>query len=250
MDLLLKDKVVVITGGARNIGKEMVLGFLREGAKVITTDRPGVVSDQEFFQGISESLRPNVRILNIDISTDAGCKEVCDTAIREFEKLDILVNSAAVHISQSPEAITDEGFDKVLHNTLRSTMYMTRAAFSIMQKNKKGRIVNISSAVVYAGNPNELLYSSAKAGVEASTRAFARLGAPDGITVNAIAPHLIMTGMGLETLAKDPTIPARIPLGRAGRVDELVNLVLYLSSEVAEYITGQVIPLNGGRLMR
>lgn len=250
MDLKLKEKVVIVTGGARNIGKAIVLGFLNEGAKVVTTDRPGVVSNEDFFQDIPEELKPNVRIFNIDISTDIGCRELHDKTVSEFGKLHILVNSAAVHISQSPEAITDEDFDKVLYNTLRSTIYMTRAAFSIMQKNKKGRIVNISSAVVYAGNPNELLYSSAKAGIEASARAFARLGAPDGITVNAIAPHLIMTGMGLETLAKDPSIPARIPLGRAGRVDELVNLVLYLSSDISEYITGQVIPLNGGRLMR
>lgn len=250
MDIKLKGKVAIVTGGARNIGKAMVLGFLHEGAKVVTTDRPGVVSNEDFFKDIPKELKPNIRIFNIDISTDAGCKELHNKTVGEFGRLDILVNSAAIHISQSPEAITDEDFDRVLHNTLRSTLYMTRAAFSIMRKNRKGRIVNISSAVVYAGNPNELLYSSAKAGVEAATRAFARLGAPDGITVNAIAPHLIMTGMGLETLAKDPTIPTRIPLGRAGRVDELVSLVLYLSSEVSEYITGQVVPLNGGRLMR
>lgn len=250
MDLKLKDKVILVTGGARNIGKAMVLGFLGEGAKVVTTDRPGVVSNEDFFKDIPEALKQNVRIFNIDISTSAGCKELCDATLREFGTIDVLVNSAAAHLSQPPTAITDEDFDRIMHNTLRGTIYMTRAVFPVMQKNKKGRVVNISSAVVYAGNPNELLYASAKAGVEAATRAFARLGASDGITVNAIAPHLIMTGMGLETLAKDPSIISRIPLGRAGRVDELVNLILYLSSELSEYVTGQVIPLNGGRLMR
>ena len=250
MDLNLRGKSVIVTGGARNIGKAMVLGFLHEGARVVTTDLLDAATNQDFFENIPKNLHSNVRILNFDISTDAGCKELCDFSMKEFGGLDILVNSAAIHISQTPEEITDEDFDKVLRNTLRSTLYMTRAAFSMMQKTKKGRIVNISSAVVYAGNPNELLYSCAKAGVEAATRAFARLGASNRITVNAIAPHLIMTGMGLETLAKDPTIPTRIPLGRAGRVDELVNLILYLSSEISEYITGQVIPFNGGRLMK
>jgi 3-oxoacyl-[acyl-carrier protein] reductase len=127
---------------------------------------------------------------------------------------------------------------------------MTRAAFAVMKHAGGGRVVSISTAGVYTGNPDVLLYLCAKAGVEASTRAFARLGAPLGITVNAVAPHVIEAGMGLETISRDPTIPKRIPLGRIGRVDELVNLVLFLSSECCQYLTGQVVHLNGGRLMR
>ena len=250
MNLRLKDRVVIVTGGARNLGKAIVLGFLCEGAKVITTDRPAVVAEEHFFDDIPDKVKHNVRLLNLDISTDVGCRRLCDEALNEFGSVDVLVNSAAVHLSQPPEAITDDDFDAVFHNTLRSTIYMTRAVFPIMRKTGKGRVLNISSAVVHTGNPNEILYSCAKAGIEASTRAFARLGAPNGITVNAIAPHLIMTGMALETLAQDPTIPSRIPLGRSGKIDELVSLVLYCSSEVSEYLTGQVIPLNGGRLMQ
>jgi len=146
------------------------------------------VTNEDFFNDIPPNLKSKVRIFNLDISKDAECKKLCEIALKEFGTLDILVNSAAVHISQEPDAITDG---------------------------------------VYTANPKEILYLSAKAGVEASTRAFARLGAPDGIT-----------------------IPSRIPLGRAGKIDELVGLVLYLSSEISEYITGQVIPLNGGRLMK
>ena len=250
MDLMLKGKCVVVTGGTRNIGAAIVIAFLNEGANVVTTFRQNSKAAERFMVEVPSHLKHHFHVYNLDVSSDQGCRELCNAATREFGGLDVVVNNAAVNLHQRPEEVTDEGFDIVLHNTLRSTIYMMRAAFSIMQQRRKGRIVNISSAGVYAANPNELVYLCAKAGVEASTRSYARLGAPHGITVNAIAPHLIMTGMGVETLSRDPTILTRIPLGRAGRIDELVNLVLYLSSELSEYMTGQILHLNGGRLMK
>lgn len=137
-----------------------------------------------------------------------------------------------------------------MHTTLRGVLYMSRAAFASMKSVGDGRIVNISTAGVYTGNPVELLYLCAKGGVEAATRAYARLGAPHRITVNAIAPHVITSGMGQETISKDSTILSRVPLGRMGRLEEFVNLVLFLSSQTCEYMTGQIIHLNGGRLMQ
>jgi NAD(P)-dependent dehydrogenase (short-subunit alcohol dehydrogenase family) len=190
-----------------------------------------------------------LRVYKLDTSHATACRELCSIACKEFGRLDIVVNNAARIIRQPPHAITDEDFDAVFHHTLRGTLYMTRAAFETMKVNGGGRIVSMSSAGVHAGNVNELLYLCAKAGIETATRAFARLGANCGITLNAVAPHVIDSGMGQETISVDPTILNRIPLRRMGRIDELVSLVLYLSSKNCEYMTGQVVHLNGGRLM-
>jgi 3-oxoacyl-[acyl-carrier protein] reductase len=250
VDLRLHGKSVIVTGGTRNLGGEIVKGFLREGALVVTTYREDDRSAEEFLRTISPDQRPNLRVCKLDVSSAASCEQLCRRAYDEFGGVNVLVNNAAVLVTQELSQITDADFDWILQNTLRSCLYMTRAAFDTMSSSGGGRIVNLSTAGVYTANPKEMLYLCAKAGVEASTRAFARLGAPKKVTVNAVAPHVIDSGMGLETLKSDPTIIDRIPLGRNGRQEELVGVVLYLSSEISEYMTGQILHLNGGRLMR
>jgi len=249
MELRLQGKSAIVTGGTRNLGREIVQAFLAEGAMVIASYRENDQSAAEFLNVTPPDKRPNLRICKLDVSSKHGCEQLCRMALEEFGKLDILVNNAAVLLTQEPSEITDGDFDWIMHNSLRSCVYMTRVAFEAMSRSG-GRIVNLSSAGVYTANPREMLYLCAKAGVEASTRAFARLGADKKITVNAIAPHIIDLGMGLDTLRTDPTILHRIPLRRIGRQAELVGLVLYLSSEISEYMTGQILHLNGGRLMR
>lgn len=239
LNLKLKEKCAIVTGGTRNLGRSIVLALLKEGMKVVTSYRHDDHSAQKFLREVSFKFRPNIRVHKLDISIDSSCRELCSIAIREFGRLDVLVNNAAVIISQAHNEISDNDFDIVFQNTLRSTIYMTRAAFSIMKESGGGRIVNMSSAGVYTANPNELLYLCAKAGVEGATRAFARLGAKYRITVNAIAAHVISSGMGRSTLSRDPTILQRIPLGRTGGINEFVNLVLFLSSQCCEYMTGQ-----------
>lgn len=250
MELRLHGKSVIVTGGTRNLGRGIVQGFLREGAMVVATYRENEESAAEFVNLLPPDQKPNLRVRKLDVSSARCCEQLCRAACEEFGKLDVLVNNAAVLVTQDPSRITDADFDWIMQNTLRSCLYMTQAAFSEMDHSGGGRIVNVSTAGVYTANPYEMLYLCAKAGVEASTRAFARLGASKKITVNAIAPHIIDSGMGLETLRRDPSIRERIPLGRIGREEELVGLVLYLSSEISEYMTGQVLHLNGGRLMR
>ena len=250
MDLKLKGKAIVVTGGTRNLGRAIVLALLEEGARVVTTYREDEAAAKEFLSMVPAHHLASIRVHALDVSSDEACGQLAQAAVQEFSGLDVLVNNAAVFLSQTPEDISDRDFDWMLHNTLRSTVYMTRAAFKIMKGAGGGRIVNMSTAGVYTANPRELLYLSAKAGVEAATRAFARYGAQYRISVNAVAAHVISSGMGQETLSQDTSIIDRIPLHRAGRIDELVALVLYLSSPVSEYMTGQVLHLNGGRLMR
>lgn len=250
LNLHLEGKCAIVTGGTRNLGKAIVLAFLKEGMKVITNYRRDTTAAEAFFENVPADLKSNLRVEKFDVSSNGDCQKLCSIATHEFQRLDVLVNNAAVILSQAPDEISDDDFDFVLRNTLRSVIYMTRAAFDIMKASRGGRIVNMSTAGVYTANPNELLYLCAKAGVEGATRSFARLGARHNITVNAIAPHVIASGMGSKTLGLDPTILQRIPLGRTGTVEELVNLVLFLSSQSCEYMTGQVLHLNGGRLMQ
>lgn len=249
MNLDLEGKCAIVTGGTRNLGRAVSSALLKEGANVIATYLQNAGAAREFESAIPAQQRSRLRILQLDASSNNACRTLCSRAESEFGKLDILVNNASANMSQPVDEITDADFDEILRNTLRSNIYMTRSAFVNMKKNGAGRIVNLSTTGVYTANPEELLYLCAKAGVEGATRAFARLGAPHGITVNAVAPHVIQSGMGLQTVSNDPSILSRIPLHRMGRVSELVSLVLFLASETCQYMTGQVINLSGGRLM-
>ncbi|OGZ42576.1 MAG: hypothetical protein A3C80_03720 [Candidatus Ryanbacteria bacterium RIFCSPHIGHO2_02_FULL_45_43] len=250
MDLELQGKCAIITGGTRNLGRAISLGFLQEGAKVVATYLRDDASAQEFLDVVPSDRRDDIRIYKLDVSSAISCRKLCVRALREFSRIDVLVNNASVIYRQSPDEITDKDFEAIMGLTLRSTLYMMRAVFPVMKQAGGGRIVNISTAGVYTGNASELLYICAKAGVEAATRAYVRLGSNFGITANAIAPHVIDIGMGRETISQDPTIVDRIPLQRIGRVEEYVNLVLFLSSRACEYMAGQILHLNGARLMR
>lgn len=250
MDLQLAGKNCIVTGGTRNLGRAISLALLTEGARVLAIYKDDGADAEQFLSLVPSSCKGSLIVRRLDVSTSNGSKQACGIARETFGQLDILVNNAATILNQTPDEITDEDFDWVMRNTLRSTIYMSRAAIRVMKASGGGRIVNMSTAGVFTANPRELVYLCAKAGVEAATRAFARLAAKDRITVNAIAPHVIDSGMGRNTFAEDPTIIDRIPLHRTGSVDELVSLVLYLASPICEYMTGQIIPLNGGRLMR
>jgi 3-oxoacyl-[acyl-carrier protein] reductase len=246
----LAGKCAIVTGGTKHLGEAIVRGLLAEGAYVVATYRSDESAAKAMHSRVEASWIPRLTVEKRDASRAEDCDLVCKSAAGRYGRLDVLVNNAALMLTQPPDAMTDAEFDLILQNSLRSMLYMTRSAFGVMRAQKAGRIVSISTAGVYTANPNELLYLCAKAGVEAATRAFARLGSPCGVTANAVAPHVIGEGMGAETLSSDPTIVTRIPLGRPGRVDEFVASVLFLCSEKAAYLNGQVIGLNGGRLMR
>lgn len=250
MNLGLKERCVIVTGGTRNLGRALSLGFLREGANVVATYLRDTASANALLEAVPLEARDRIRIHRLDVASNTECERVCEITHREFGGLNILINNAALILRQEPSTITDDDFDLILHNTLRGVIYMMRAASNVMKSHRGCRIVNISTAGVYTGNPVELLYLCAKGGVEAATRAYARWGAPRGITVNAVAPHVIDVGMGRDTSVQDPSILTRIPLRRMGRVDEFVNLVLFLASSTCEYMTGQILHLNGGRLMQ
>jgi 3-oxoacyl-[acyl-carrier protein] reductase len=161
-----------------------------------------------------------------------------------------LVNNAALKDDPSKGMFTfsDADFDDIIGTNLRGFLYLTRQAMRLMSHTGGGRIVNISSVAVHTANPNELLYACSKGGMEAATRTFALHGAKNGICVNAVAPAIIASGMGLDRALKPETL-SKLPLGRAGKQEEVAALVLFLASEVSAYTTGTVVTIDGGRLL-
>jgi len=248
MHLGLENKCVLVTGGTKGLGSAIVRALLREGARVVTNYHRDHAAAQALVDGMGSEYPHQLIACRLDVASREDAVELVRFAQRELGALDVLINNAA--LIDDPEkdvfSFDDLDFDRIFHANLRGLFYVTRAAIAIMMTNRKGRIVNMSSAGVYTANPKEALYACSKAGVEAATRAFAAIGAKTGVTVNAIAPHLFEAGMALEK-SRDPERIARIPLGRAGKPEELAALALFLSSEVSSYITGTVVPIDGGR---
>lgn len=244
MNYDLKDKVVIITGAARGVGRTMVKTFVEQGAKVVATDRDSV--------GLSETCRPFPGVVSLvqDISTPEGAARVVESAIEHFHHLDICVNNAAVapHTSLLDEKM--DVWDKVYAVNCRGTFLMTQAAGKAMIAAKRGgRIINFSSGASLRGGPGAAAYASSRAATESFTRVAAMELAPHNILVNTVSPGLIDTQpkplppemeMGLK--ARIPTMP----LARPGTPEEVANVVMFLASDASSFITGTVIHVDGG----
>lgn len=234
MDLGLKDKVVVITGGARGIGKAIADSFIKEGAKVITTDING----------------EGALFYKMDVSNTSEVELVFKKIIEDHKKIDILINNAGITKDTLLMRMKEEDWDKVLNVNLKGVFNCTKAASQSMIKERSGRIINISSIVGVMGNVGQANYSASKAGMIGFTKTVARELAARNVTVNAIAPGFIVSDMTeklTDEVKKD--FMSKIPLKRFGGIEEIADLVLFLSSDRASYITGQVVGINGGMLM-
>src|SRR5579872_610905 len=250
MDLGLDGTRVIVTGGTKGLGGGIVRGFLREGARVITNYHRDVAAAQKLLASIPAEHFSRLSVFNKDISSPDEAVDLVQLAHVHFHGLDIMVNNAAIidDPREDPFIFTDREFDRVFHTNVKGLLHLSRAAMALMIPNGQGRIINLSSAGVHTGSPKELLYACSKGSVEAATRAFAAHGAKHNISVNAIAPHLIRSGMALSR-ANDPASLSRTPLGRPGEEEEVVDLVLFLASSLCSYMTGAIVPLDGGRLL-
>jgi 3-oxoacyl-[acyl-carrier protein] reductase len=248
----LDGKRVIVTGGTKGIGVAIVRALLDEGASVITNYHENKSAAQTLVANVPTEHFPRLSAHMLDISSLDGANKLVLLAQAQLGGLDIVVNNAATLNGDEARDVfnfTDKDFDRVFHTNLRGLFYLTRAAMALMIDSGTGRrIVNMSSTGVYTGNPREALYASSKAGVEAATRMFAALGAKHEITVNAVAPHVIQAGMALEKSFQPETL-SRIPLGRAGRAEEVAALVLFLCTEMSAFMTGTVVTMDGGRLV-
>ncbi|MDO4274461.1 MAG: 3-oxoacyl-[acyl-carrier-protein] reductase [Eubacteriales bacterium] len=243
---MLKDKVALVTGASRGIGREIALTLAKEGAAVIVNYN----GSQERAREVKETIEAQggqAYLYQCNVSDFAACETMVKDIIKEFGRVDILVNNAGITRDNLIMKMKEEDFDAVLNINLKGTFNTIRHLSRQMLKQRSGKIINISSVSGILGNAGQANYAASKAGVIGLTKTMARELASRGITVNAVAPGFVDTEM-TEVLSGDVKEAAcgQIPLGRFGKPSDIANMVAYLASEKADYITGQVISVDGG----
>jgi 3-oxoacyl-[acyl-carrier protein] reductase len=244
----LRDRVALVTGASQGIGRATALALAQSGARVVAAARSaeklaGVVSEISAAGG--EGLA-----VAMDVADAEQIKSGFRQAIEEFGKLDILVNNAAITRDGLAVRMKADDWEAVLRTNLTGAHLCAQQALSLMMRARYGRIINITSVVAETGNPGQVNYVAAKAGLIGLTRALALEIASRNITVNAVAPGFVVSPMTdpLPQAVKD-TLLARVPLGRMGTDAEIAAAVVFLASEEAGYITGAVLDVNGGLRM-
>lgn len=241
----LQDKVAIITGSGRGIGRETALLFAREGAKVVVSDVDSASGEQTATQ-IRRSGGTAI-FVRADISKRAEAQWLADTTAKEFGRIDILVNNAGILRDATLVKMTEELFDQVIAVNLKGVFHCTQAVAPVMVQQGKGKIINVSSVVALYGNFGQTNYVAAKAGVIGMTKVWARELGRKGICVNAVAPGFISTEMVKSVPEKVlEAMKEKIPLGRLGEPREVAQLFLFLASDEANYINGAVISIDGG----
>lgn len=244
----IKDKVAVVTGSTRGIGRAVAVKLGSAGATVVISGR----NEQLINEVVSEIKNNGGNALGIaaDISQFDEAKKLIDTTIKEFGRIDILVNNAGVTRDNLLALMKEEDWDTVMNINLKGAFNCVKNAIRPMMKQRWGRIINITSVVGITGNAGQANYASSKAGLIGFTKSVAKELAGRNITCNAIAPGFIDTDMTRELPEKvKENLLQSIPLGRFGSGDDIANAVLFLSSDLADYITGQVLNVDGGMVM-
>lgn len=245
---IFKKRVAVVTGAARGIGKVIALNLARQGADIIISDI--TVDDGEKTAGEIQKLGRKCSFIRCDVSKTDDVNNLISKTISEFGRIDILVNNAGITKDTLMIRMKDEAWDLVLDINLKGAFLCSRASAKEMMKQRSGRIVNISSVVGLMGNLGQVNYSASKAGLIGLTKSSAKELAPRGITVNAIAPGFIETEMTqkLSNDVREAYIKV-IPLNCFGSPEDVANCVVFLASDAAKYISGEVIRVDGGMRM-
>ena len=245
----LTGKTAVVTGGSRGIGRAICLKLAGQGANIVL-NYAGNAAAAEETRAACEALGVRALAVQGDVADPAACNALIDTAIEAFGQVDILVCNAGITRDNLLMRMSDEEFQKVIDTNLKGTFHCMRAVIRPMMKKRRGRIISISSVVGLMGNAGQINYAASKAGVIGMTRSLAREVASRGITVNAVAPGFIRTDMTdvLSDAVKEGILRS-IPLGKLGEAEDVANTVLFLASDEAAYITGQVLCVDGGMAM-
>lgn len=240
-----KGKTAIITGSTRGIGKAIAVEFAKRGAQVIITGRDRTVAES-VAKSIEQEFGAKSYGVSLDLSGDISSSVEEILNITEG-KIDILVNNAGITKDTLFIRMKQEDWDSVINTNLTGTFKITQAVVKNMIKQRYGRIINISSIIGFIGNVGQVNYSTTKAGLIGFTKSLAKEVASRNITVNAVAPGFIETDM-TEVLPSDikEGYLKQIPLGRFGKPEDVANVVLFLASDLAGYITGEVIHVNGG----
>ncbi len=244
-----REKVVVVTGAARGIGRSIVQAFVREGATVVATDVDGAAL-RELCREI-EGSGGRAAPFTCDVSKSGEVNATVEEIRRMFRRIDVLVNNAGIIRRGTIETVTEADWDRVLAVNLKGTFNFCKAVVEPMKRQGCGQIVNVSSIAGKLGDITSAPgYGPSKAGVDALTKTLARQLARYGIRVNGVAPHAIATEMSAQwPEERRKEIIAGIPLGRLGRPEDVAEAVLFLASDAASFITGEILDVNGGALM-
>jgi len=247
--MTLKDKIAIVTGGSRGIGRAIALKLASLGAKVVVNYRVNAEAAQEVVEAIKAQGGEAIAV-QADVRNADDAKRLVQTAQSTYGRLDILVNNAGIHRDNLLVRMSEEDWDAVMDTNLRGTFNCTKAAMRPMMKQRYGRIVNITSVSGLAGNPGQANYSAAKAGLVGFTKAVAKEVGPRKITVNSIVPGYITTDQTayLPEEWKAKAIEMT-PLGRAGSPEDIANAVAFLASDEAGFVTGVVLRVDGGLAM-
>ena len=245
---MLKDKVAVVTGASRGIGKSITLALARQGAKLVAVDitRKGM---EELLAEIKALGSEGIAVEG-NVTVTADTERMIEQAVAAYGRVDILVNNAGITRDGLLLRMKDEDWDAVLTVNLKGAFLCTRAVSKVMTKQRCGRIINIASVVGQMGNAGQANYCASKAGLMGLTRSNARELAKRNITVNAVAPGFIVSDM-TDALPEKvrQEMAAQIPLERFGSADDIANAVVFLATDASAYITGQVLAVNGGMYM-
>lgn len=244
----LKDKVALITGGARGIGKAIAFAYAKEGADIVVADVN--LEEAEKTAKEIEALGRKALALTMDVTDYTKVEEVVNKILDKFAKIDILVNNAGITKDNLLLRMSQLEWDAVLNVNLKGTFNCIRAVSRVMIKQRSGKIVSIASIIGLIGNPGQANYSASKAGIIALTKTAAKELASRNINVNAVAPGFIQTDMTAKLSEElKQKMLSNIPLNKLGTADDVAAVCLFLASEDSSYITGQTIVVDGGMVM-
>jgi len=245
-----KDRVVLVTGGGRGLGRHLALGFAREGADVVVNYRESEAGAREVVDSIS-ALGRRALAVRADVSVPSDVGNMVARATEQLGHIDVLVNNAAVVRDAPVWKLSEPDWDAVIDNGLKAAFLCTKAVLPQMRARGYGRIVSISSSAAQLGSFGMSAYAAAKAGIGGFTRVTAREVATKGITVNSLLLGYIEVGLydAYPPEVVERALP-QVPMGRVGKPEEVVAAALFLASEEASYITGQELGVNGGVCMQ
>ncbi|MFA5164662.1 MAG: 3-oxoacyl-[acyl-carrier-protein] reductase [Candidatus Omnitrophota bacterium] len=246
--MIFKDRVCLVTGGARGIGREIALAFAKQGSDIALCD-----VNQEALDVTSkeiEALGRKAATFVVDVTNLSQVEDMVNKTLDKFQKIDILINNAGITRDALIVRMSEQEFDSVIAVNLKGTFNCTKACSKVMMKQRYGKIVSIASIIGIMGNAGQANYAASKAGIIGITKSVAKELASRNVNVNAIAPGFIETDM---TAKLPENVKAQmlslIPLSRFGKASDVAELAMFLASEASSYITGQVIKIDGGMVM-
>jgi 3-oxoacyl-[acyl-carrier protein] reductase len=245
---MLSDKVAIVTGASRGIGRAIALALASQGAKVVASAR-NVEALAKLTAEIKSQGGDALAVVG-DVAVEDDANNLVKQAVEAYGQVDVFVNNAGITRDGLLLRMKNADWDAVLDTNLKGAFLCTRAVAKVMSKQRSGRIINISSVVGEMGNAGQANYCASKAGLLGLTKSVARELARRNVTVNAITPGFIMTEMTEDMTEKaQEAMTEQIPLGRPGSAKDVANAVIFLASEQSAYITGQVLGVNGGMYM-